>query len=759
MWVGIMHVYVHYFLLESITVMLEKLEQAKANNETLKVSYTTVLFSGSSGVGKTSLMKKLNKEKLDRYHHSTGVAKSKHTVCIKTTAVIKSAKGLHWVDLDYDSLINHLNKHLRSIKFPPLTLMSAAPLSLEKDASTDIDESLPNLNTLPQSSTAASSSRDNILSVTTGERVTKQNSETVAKVHLAAVDIAKADSSDTPELGDVWDIINFLDTGGQPEFVNILPAVSSSIGLTFIVFNLSKSLNDFVRVEHNVNGDPSFEPYDLDCTNLEFIKRLMVSSENFNKNISLSLKLKGTQRKDGGNDSKICYVGTHAFNIKEEKIEKVDDQLSSIASELELHQRSFWSSPESQLEILFPIDMFSNGKEQESHEKTIQVIRDNIQRQIQERDYYELPITWFIFLLNLQKLCTVKKISYMSYQKAVDVWKNENISKNHLERALDEGRELEEDLYSNQHANISRDMSEVHNVLLFFHFMGMLFYFHEVEGIRDFVFIDRQWLFEKLTELVTIKYTKGYSKKDISLQDVKKFTKEGILNISIIRNLKINLQGIEPLYFIYLLDHLNIVAPIDSKLKDYFMPCVLPSFPPTKPSEKYDPDKCYGCIQHKPLLVGFKNGPMPHGFFCQLIVELLKRLPTGWNYPLLSTSRMQHAYNNLITFPTTSGHAVSLFYKIGYIEVQVRHRKSQPSVIHYHVRCELDKVLRKVSSHLQLSKKQLCFGFYCKCKDIQHFAKLKSMTSSIEYIYCGYDYTEITEDYKVWLQVCVVYPS
>ena len=302
----------------------------------------------------------------------------------------------------------------------------------------------------------------------------------------------------------------------------------------------------------------------------------MVSSENFNKNISLSLKLKGTQRKDGGNDSKICYVGTHAFHIKEKEIEKIDDQLSSIASELELHQRSFWSSPESQLERLFPIDMFSFGKEQESYEETIQVIRDNIQRQVQERDYYELPITWLIFLLNLQKLCTVKKISYISYQEAAGVWRNENGSESDLERESDEERELEENLCSIQYTNISRNMSEVHNILLFFHFMGMLFYFHKVEGICDVVFIDRQWLFEKLTELVTIKYTKGYSKKDMSAEDVKKFTMEGILNISIIRNLKINLQGIEPLYFIYLLDHLNIIAPIDSKLKDYFMPCVLP---------------------------------------------------------------------------------------------------------------------------------------------------------------------------------------
>ena len=76
------------------------MEQANANNETLKVSDTTVLFTGSPGVGKTSLMNKLNKKKLNQQHHSTGVAKSKHIICIKTTAVIESSKGLLWTGLD-----------------------------------------------------------------------------------------------------------------------------------------------------------------------------------------------------------------------------------------------------------------------------------------------------------------------------------------------------------------------------------------------------------------------------------------------------------------------------------------------------------------------------------------------------------------------------------------------------------------------------------------------------------------------------------
>ena len=37
---------------------------------------------------------------------------------------------------------------------------------------------------------------------------------------------------------------------------------------------------------------------------------------------------------------------------------------------------------------------------------------------------------------------------------------------------------------------------------------------------------------------------------------------------------------------------------------------------------------------------GSRSGPMPYGFFCNLIVELLLRnLPTDWHVPLLSTSR------------------------------------------------------------------------------------------------------------------------
>ena len=317
-------------------------------------------------------------------------------------------------------MISYLNKRLHNLKSES---SSSESLSSFIDTASYLSEEPIDLvaaeQPFPLLSPFVPSSQANILntSSTKNDYKVKVN---VAKPDLVAVDIAKADSSKTPSLGDVWDVINFLDTSGQPEFVNILPAVSSSIALTCIVFNLRKSLDDLVRVEHNVKGDPSFKPYYLDCTNVEFIKRLMISSENFNRTTN-PVGLKSIQRNDGKSHCKVCFVGTHALNVHKEKIQEIDDKLSSVAGELELQQRSFWSSPKLQIKRLFPVDMFPGKKKKESFVDVIEDIRDNIQKQVQSRDYYEVPITWFIFLLKIQKLCDMRKVSYISYQEAVDV--------------------------------------------------------------------------------------------------------------------------------------------------------------------------------------------------------------------------------------------------------------------------------------------------------------------------------------------------
>ena len=722
--------------------MLKKLEQAKATNETLKVSFITILFCGSSGVGKTSLLNRLDKKSVDRFHHSTGVAKSKHAICMKTAAVIKSAKGLQWTDLNYDEMIKQLNKCVMDLRFPaPLSddnTLSSSPFNKPTIVNSK------NLNTKEKNvqvekgeveSEILNDSRKTHSNIAKNDQLDKV---ITAEPDSVENDIAKADSSNSPALGDVWSVINFLDTGGQPEFVNVLPAVKSFVGLTFIVFNLRKSLDKLVRVEHNVNGNPSFPPYDLNCTNLEFIKHLMVSSKNFNDNNASPLK--SIKIKGGENKSKICYVGTHAQNVSEQEMLKADNELSNIAKELGLQEKS-WCSPKEPLQQLFPIDFFPDDKEKELlFENFIEVIRERIQNLVQIRDYYKVPITWFIFLLKMQKLCQENNTNYILYKEAVNIWMNGNVDINESRLKLDQ-TSLEDQLKSN-----SRHLSDTHDALLFFHFMGMLFYFHEIEELRNFVFVDRQWLFAKLTELVQIKFTGCYNRNKIDAVDLQIFTKEGRLNINIIKSLKIDLQDIQPLQFISLLKYLNIIAPINLEQNEYFMPCVLPSFPI---AQNFDSS---GTIKHKPLLVKFQNGPMPHGIFCHLIVELFKNLPLNWKPPFESTPNKRYVYNNLVIFPTFSNHAVALFYKTGYLEIQVRHKENQYSVIHCDVLHKINKALQ-----MQVSAEELSYGFYCNCENAQHFAKLTDITSPTGYISCIYDQFKLKEDHLVWFQVLISY--
>ena len=60
--------------------MLKKIQEAKGNGLTLKLSYTTVALTGSSASGKTSFLNLLSRQKFTAHHHSTNVAKSKQVV-------------------------------------------------------------------------------------------------------------------------------------------------------------------------------------------------------------------------------------------------------------------------------------------------------------------------------------------------------------------------------------------------------------------------------------------------------------------------------------------------------------------------------------------------------------------------------------------------------------------------------------------------------------------------------------------------------
>ncbi|XP_065892496.1 uncharacterized protein [Dysidea avara] len=712
--------------------MIDKLQQAKANGSTLKLSYTTIAFTGSAGAGKTSFLNLLNKRKFISHHHSTGVVESEHVLTVKQAGMVESGSESKWVELDHENMLAQLNKLLSNEDTKENTTISKTI-------------SLPNLQD-PSVNPDATTSKVSSKTMSLINLQSPPSSLNVKEKKCAVEDdIASAQSDWVPSLGEVWNMINLLDTGGQPEFVSLLPAVSSSISLTFIVLNMEggiKALDEPVLVVHSEYGKQSFEPYHLGLTSLDLVKLLMASSKHSGLRTSLPIQ---PSHKGVESDNKYqCYVGTHADKVKATEIKEIESKLASVALELKC-RKCLWEQNES---VLFTVDNTTAGGDSGNdsddsddgsdnswddsrltmddialrrciEDPNAKEVRSRIQKLVEKRDVYDVPISWFILLLEIQRLSTERKVSFILYGEAC---------------------------YVCTQGNLCRDNNEVRSALLFFHIMGILFYYHDVPGMCKYVIVDHQWLFNKLTSLVKVSFPRsGFDHEAISqLKNEGLFTKSLILQIQLEKD-------IDTEYFIALLIHLKIIAPVDQE--KYFMPCVLSRYSFQQPSHNVL-DQC-GHLQYEQLCVHFLHCPLPQGFFCCLIVEVFQNLPNNWVRPRLSTKYSHHSYSNLISFHTSdTGHSVSLIDRIGYLEVQIRHEEDMLP-IHNEVREILLRALDGVCNCLQYDYKQLEIGFLCrndKHTTENHLAIVPKFDTGVEWIYCNYGKMKLMPSHKVWFQ-------
>ena len=682
--------------------MNDRIQQAKKNGSTLKLSYTTFAFTGSAGVGKTSFLNLLNKREFLSHHHSTGVVESEHVITVRQAGVVGSGGKSKWIELNHHSLLQQLSKHLQKVSLPKTTNENRLRKAI----------SLPNMyNALLNSNGSASKVISKTISL-----INLPSPPSIVNIKKCPVedDIARA-SIVTPSLGEVWNMINLLDTGGQPEFVNLLPAISSSISLTFIVLNMErgvKAIDEPVLVVHSERGKQSFEPYHLGLTNLDLVKRLMASSKN--SGLKTALPIQPAHKGVESDNIYQCYVGTHADKVTATDIHEIEHKLESVAHELKC-RKCLWECDEN---VLFTVDNRTAGRDDE--DPNAELIRYRIQNLVEKRNVYDVPISWLIILLEIQRLCTERKVSFVLYNEA---------------------------LYICREGSLCHSISEFQRALLFFHIMGILFYYHEVPGMCKYIIVDHQWLFNKLTSLVKVSFPRsGFDHESIS-----QLKNEGLFVTSLIQKIHLE-KDIDTESFITLLIHLKIIAPIDKET--YFIPCVLPSY--SFQDSGHDILDQYGHLQYEQLCVQFSHCPLPQGFFCCLVVEIFQTLPKNWVQPRASTKYRHHTYSNLISFHTSdTGHSVSLIDRIGYLEVQIRHTEDALP-IHNEVREFLLLALNSVCNRLQYENKQLETGFLCRNTTHiteNHLAVLPKSGFFPDWIYCNYGKMKLEPCHKVWFQV------
>ena len=684
------------------------------------------------------------KNKFVDFHHSTNIVQAKHAVSVKQAIVIGSNQcddhNVVWLEMDNDSQMSHLRQILLSLDFSSLQKTQIIK-EQKKSEPTSLPQPKATTSTRPADSVEKQVQKASIKK----QYITKEKRSFAQRVTGLFQDSVKSEKMETFDClvqnsiesngmfkddfkynRDVLNIITLLDTGGQPEYIHLLPTVNIHPMVNFVVHDLSRSLEDQVLVEFSEHGKHVFEPYHLKYTNLDTIKFLMSSiNDSLERSSSQVPQLVTIPGKN--NNSYICCVGTHADKVGLDIIKHIDNHLTAVIEKL-VCKAAVWENTEGG--VVFPVDNTTAGNDSKE-DPLANLIRNKIDVLAADKDIYELPMTWMLFEMEIRQVCSKKGKAYIPFEECCTIA---------------------------QQINLISSMEEIRSALIYHHLLGVLLYYPDVPGLCDYIIVDHQWLFDRISSIVC--FTFKHSSNKLAKNNLKY---NGILTKTLIQELHWQ-EELKEEYFIALLVEMKIIAPIkreESNESDYFIPYILP----TVQSQSDDILSKYGCLQGEPLLIQFVSNLLPRGFFCCLVVQMLQQFPDSWGH-LYVQKDTRHTYSNLITLQLQSAYSLSLMDKLSYLEVQIRHQESDyyyQTPIHTEVHEFLVSAMEVVCEKLTLHSQRLVFGFQCMCGeyDDEHIAVPTRKTPPFDYASCrrrSITATKLKKGHTIWLTkvyVCI----
>ena len=425
--------------------------------------------------------------------------------------------------------------------------------------------------------------------------------------------------------------IQFIDTGGQLSFHNILPVFTNKRTPTVLlqVFNmcdpLTKRPTDQLRLE---TGGPLYSS-ESSFTNLELIVRSLTSIH------SMADKRDVLPSEASCNPLlQLVLVGTHKdqLTVKCANAEHVHTAVSAIDQALEeaLKFKPFFhdvvrnSVCGSKEMIFFPMD---NGRYcqpvvPEPDVQLLKCLRDTITEACTApQAKHDTPITWMLCQMLLNSLSREKP--FYVYSDLLSLCLSQGFVKN---------------------------QEECIAMVQFFHDLGLFFHQHsglpsEVDHLRVddsqctcLVFIDPSFLYRNISKLYHVQFQRipGGPRRRLKM--------EGILTGNTLGELDIDCR-LDIQWLLHLLMELGITAKLPTKVaswsaEEYFLPSILPptgrECPPQRRCEK------------GPFLVTFKNkNYIPCGVFPTAITYLLGNNPK-WEIVPVFTCR-NYMYFSVVT--------------------------------------------------------------------------------------------------------------
>ena len=368
--------------------------------------------------------------------------------------------------------------------------------------------------------------------------------------------------------------IHIIDSGGQPEFHDLLPIFVQNTSVVLFVFKLSEGLDEKPTIEYYGPDGPIGGSYKSYLTHREILEHC----------------LKVFRAQDHQQCPTILLIGTHKDN-PEQKL-KIDELQKCL-------------EPFQQKVIHFGVDQpiaMLNCLSKDKEKEIVEEVRKEILKVIDNMESEETPMAWFQLELALKQASQ----SQNSRPKGI-------LSLKQCEHEADKF-----EYFKTNSGQFDAAMKHFVNHNIFLHYPGIL---------PDVVFCDPQVLLTMVTQIVEYHYKQTHGHHNAVKGTT--FAENAYISADI-------LMSISPHYsdkdgflpsasFFKLLSYLKIISaiPTSGNSDMYLMPALLSNV--HNPVAKVE--EIHGKEHLPPLCISFEGGCVPSGVFSSLVTTLLQE---GW---------------------------------------------------------------------------------------------------------------------------------
>ena len=569
---------------------------------------TVTVVVGIAGSGKTSLISRLFREKPPDRYTSTGVAEQslrglKHNIANKKS----------WERLSLEEMFKVFASFIQA-GLPEADIASLAKIFTEEEESEPTQDPSEKELSPPHPSTPEPEPSGTPFSPSPSQ-----------KCYASETMIGFVQTVPGSKKAAVIELLHMIDTGGQPEFMEIMPSLIHNSNLILLVLNLDQPLDEEVQFVFYENGTPFKRPLPSIRTNRQVIHQL-----------ARTLQAKRPVHK-GSQYSKVSVIGTHKDCV--EKKGKLPETLEAMNEEVE---RIFIE--DELMNAIVPVNL---KEPDDKDEKVLEELRQCITN-ADIGVKAKIPFSFFLFEHEAIKYAEQKKdrkVMILSFEECVQV-----------------GARLK----------MSREV--VKAALIFFHRHNIFLYFQHI--LPNVVFLAPQVPLDFINVIVALAYKVRSVPISTLAPKYKRFCKEGIITGEMLcdqslwlsdKSLQLSDHFIPDIYepqdVINLFLHIYAIAPLrnEEALAKNQQPHTSSSMPGQKSLEESEylmmtllEDKPKKDIQEHlpspskvaPLVIHFSGGCVPNGCFGNTISCLI----STYNWEVCRTKKVAKCLaHNIVT--------------------------------------------------------------------------------------------------------------